>query len=121
MTEEEIETGTWKKRISIDFGRQGGIFLGYTIIILGFYGIVANTITYDWHYEEWIPFLDIDRTLLIWPYLSWPYNFFIPFTLLFGVCFLLWLSWLITNFLKMMKNEKNNFYFINNSCSNLRL
>ena len=91
MTEEEIEPRTRKKRISIDFGRQGGIFLGYTIIILGFYGIVANTITYDWHYNEWIPFLDIDRTLLIWPYLSWPYNFFIPFTLLFGVCF--WLTY----------------------------
>ena len=33
-----------KKKISIDFGRQGGVFLGYLIIILGFYGIIANTV-----------------------------------------------------------------------------
>jgi len=89
MTEEEIEAETRKKRISIDFGRQGGIFLGYIIIILGFYGIVANTVTYDWQFEEWIPFLDIDRTLLIWPYLSAHLNFFTPFILLFAVCFAL--------------------------------
>ena len=88
MTEKEIELGTQKKRIRIDFGRQGGIFFGYIIIILGFYGIIANTVMTD-EFGEWIPFLDMDRTLLIWPYLSSSQNFFLPFLLLFIVCFAL--------------------------------
>jgi len=104
MTEEEIEVRTRKKRISfrktekieegkqkkisIDFGRQGGIFLGYAIIILGFYGIVANTVMTD-RFDEWIPVAAMNRTLIIWPYLSSFRNFFLPFLLLFIVCFAL--------------------------------
>ena len=93
MTEYELkkdieEDGLQKKHISIDFGRQGGIFIGYIIIILGFYGIIANTVMLD-QFDEWIPFLDMDRTLLIWPYLSSAKNFFLPFLLLFIVCFAL--------------------------------
>lgn len=88
LIKEEVEVGKQKKRINIDFGRQGGIFLGYIIIILGFYGIIANTVMMD-QFDEWIPFLDMDRTLLIWPYLSSSQNFFLPFLLLFIVCFAL--------------------------------
>ena len=88
LDEEGVKAGTQKKRIRIDFGRQGGIFLGYAIIILGFYGIIANTVMTD-QFGEWIPFLDMDRTLLIWPYLSSVNNFFLPFLLLFIVCFAL--------------------------------
>ena len=40
-------------------------------------------------YGDWIPFLDMDRTLLIWPYLSSSENFFLPFLLLFIVSFAL--------------------------------
>jgi len=85
---DEVEVGKKEKRISIDFGRQGGIFLGYAIIILGFYGIIVNTVMMD-QYNEWIPIADMDRTLLIWPYLSASRNFFLPFLLLFIVCFAL--------------------------------
>ncbi len=88
LKEEGVEAGTQKKRISIDFGRQGGIFIGYAIILLGFYGIIANTVMTD-TFGYWIPFLDMDRTLLIWPYLSSVKNFFLPFLLLFIVCFAL--------------------------------
>ena len=88
LIKEEVEVGKRKKRISIDFGRQGGIFLGYIIIILSFYGIIANTVMFD-QFNEWIPFLDMDRTLLIWPYLSSVQNFFLPFLLLFIVSFAL--------------------------------
>jgi len=88
LKEEGVEAGTQKKRISIDFGRQGGIFLGYTIIILVFYGIIANTVMTD-RFGDWIPFLDMDRTLLIWPYLSSSQNFFLPFLLLFVISFAL--------------------------------
>ena len=85
---EEAEVGKRKKRINIDFGRQGGIFLGYTVIILGFYGIIANTVMTN-RFNEWIFFVDMDRTLLIWPYLSAFRNFFLPFLLLFVVSFAL--------------------------------
>ena len=88
LKKEEVEEEKPRKRISIDFGRQGGIFLGYIIIILGFYGIIANTVMMD-QFDEWIPFLDMDRTLLIWPYLSSVKNFFLPFLLLFIVSFAL--------------------------------
>jgi len=40
-------------------------------------------------FNEWIPFADMDRTLLIWPYLSSANNFFLPFLLLFIICFAL--------------------------------
>ena len=88
LEEVGVEVEKQKKRIRIDFGRQGGIFLGYIIIILCFYGIIANTVMTD-QFGEWIPFLDMDRTLLIWPYLSSVKNFFLPFLLLFIVCFAL--------------------------------
>ncbi len=88
LKEEGVEGEKQKKRINIDFGRQGGVFIGYIIIILGFYGIIANTVMMD-RFNEWIPFLDMDRTLLIWPYLSSSQNFFLPFILLFVVCFAL--------------------------------
>jgi len=88
MKEEKITAGTKKKRISIDFGRQGGVFLGYVIILLGFYGIVANTVMFN-QFNEYIAYIDMDRTMLIWPYLSFTKNFFLPFLLLFIVCFTL--------------------------------
>ena len=85
---EEVEVGERKRRISIDFGRQGGIFLGYAVIILGFYGIIANTVMTD-RFGEWIFSVDMDPTLFIWPYLSAFRNIFLPFLLLFIVCFAL--------------------------------
>ena len=88
LKKEGVEVEKQKKRVSIDFGRQGGIFVGYVIIILGFYGIIANTVMTD-RFNEWIPFLDMDRTLLIWPYLSVSKNIFLPFLLLFIVSFAL--------------------------------
>lgn len=96
MTEYEIkeeveEAGIQKKRIHIDFGRQGGIFLGYAIIILGFYGIVANTVMTD-RFGEWIPVAAMNRELLIWPFLSYSRNYFLPFVLLFFVSFALTLK-----------------------------
>ena len=55
------------KRIHIDWGRQGGIILGYLVILLGFYGIIANTMMFD-QYDNWISFVDMDRTILFWAY-----------------------------------------------------
>ena len=88
IKKEGEEPGKQRKRININFGRQGGIFLGYVIIILGFYGIIANTVMTD-RFGEWIFIGDMNRTLLIWPYLASFRNFFLPFLLLFIVCFAL--------------------------------
>jgi len=91
MTEYDMEgeeLAKSKKRISVDFGRQGGVFLGYMIIILGFYGIIANTVMTN-QYGEWLFNTEMDGTLLIWPYLSFSRNFFSPFLLLFIVSFAL--------------------------------
>jgi hypothetical protein len=93
MTEYKInkeveEKAKKKKRISIDLGRQGGVFIAYIVIILFFYGIIANTVMID-QFGEWIPFTEMDRTLLIWPYLSSSKNFFLPFLLLLLVSFAL--------------------------------
>ena len=55
------------KKISIDWGRQGGVILAYIVIMLSYYGIVANTMMFD-QYGDWISFQDFDRTLLFWTY-----------------------------------------------------
>jgi hypothetical protein len=86
---DEISLSDDKKRnISIDWGRQGGVIIAYIIVLLGFFGIIANTIMID-RFGNWISFTEMDRTILIWPYLTYIQNFFLPLLLLFFICFLL--------------------------------
>jgi hypothetical protein len=68
--EEVLEPEGKFKRISIDWGRQGGIILGYVIIVLGYYGLIANTMMYD-DLGNWISFVDMDKTILIWTYTTY--------------------------------------------------
>lgn len=77
-----------KSNIKIDWGRQGGVIMAYIIVLLGFFGIIANTIMID-RFGDWISFTEMDRTILIWPYLTYTQNFFLPLLLLFFICFLL--------------------------------
>jgi hypothetical protein len=77
-----------KKNIKIDWGRQGGVILGYTIVLLGFFGIIANTILID-RFGNWISHNEMDRTILIWPFLTYIQNFFLPLILLFFISFFL--------------------------------
>ncbi len=74
--------------IKIDWGRQGGVIFGYIVVLLGYYGIIANTMLFD-SYGSWISFVDMDRTILFWTYTTYVKSFFLPALLLFGVCFLL--------------------------------
>lgn len=55
------------KKISIDWGKQGGVILAYIVILLSYYGIIANTMMLD-QYGDWISFENFDRTLLFWTY-----------------------------------------------------
>ncbi|MFX0029566.1 MAG: hypothetical protein ACFE8B_10170 [Candidatus Hermodarchaeota archaeon] len=77
-----------KGHVKIDWGRQGGVILGYIVVLLGYYGIIANTMMFD-EYGRWISFLDMDRTILFWTYTTYLNNYFLPAFLLFLVCFLL--------------------------------
>ena len=62
---EEFEGESQDKKISIDWGRQGGIILGYIIIILGYYAFIANTLLFDQYGIE-ISYVDMDRTTIFW-------------------------------------------------------
>ena len=84
----EINTRDEKGHIKIDWGRQGGVILAYIVVLLGYYGIIANTMMFDWR-GHWISFVDMDRTILFWTYTTYLSNFFLPALLLFFVCFLL--------------------------------
>ena len=84
----EIDNNDKKGFIKIDWGRQGGVILGYIIALLGYYGIIANTMMFD-QYGKWISFLDMDKTILFWTYTTYIESYFLPALILFGVCFLL--------------------------------
>lgn len=64
------------------------MILCYIIIILGYYGIIANTILID-EYGNWISFLNMNRTILIWTYTSYTRSFFLGAILVFIVCFIM--------------------------------
>ena len=87
---EQINLSNFKKKrnVKIDWGRQGGVVLAYIIVLLGYYGIVANTIMLD-EFRRWISFNDMDRTILFWTFEAYVPTFFLPVLLLFFVCFLL--------------------------------
>lgn len=84
----EMNTQSEKGHIKIDWGRQGGVILAYVVVLLGYYGIIANTMMFD-QYGDWISFVDMDKTILFWTYTTYFSNFFLPALLLFLVCFLL--------------------------------
>ncbi len=79
-----------KGHISINWGRQGGVILAYIVVLLGFYGIIANLVMVD-EYGKWISYFDprMDRTILIWPYKTYLQTFLLPVLFLFLICFLL--------------------------------
>ncbi|MFX1275738.1 MAG: hypothetical protein ACFFAT_11905 [Promethearchaeota archaeon] len=76
------------KSIKIDWGRQGGVFLAYIIVLLGYYGIVANIVMYQGN-NEWLSFTEMDRTILFWTFNVYGQTFFLPILLLFFTCFFL--------------------------------
>lgn len=87
-TQYEMDIRDKKGHIKIDWGRQGGVIMAYIVILLGYYGIIANTMMFDWR-GRWISFVDMDRTILFWTYTTYLTNFFLPAILLFFVCFAL--------------------------------
>ena len=84
----EIAFPKEKGHIKIDWGRQGGVILAYVVVLLGYYGIIANTMMFD-QYGHWISYTDMDRTILFWTYTTYLNNYFLPALLLFFTCFML--------------------------------
>ncbi|MFX1567505.1 MAG: hypothetical protein ACFFCV_03960 [Promethearchaeota archaeon] len=92
--ENQIRSDNNKKgSIKIDLGRQGSVFIAYTIVLLGYYGLVANIIMIDewisFTEQTWISFTEMERTVLFWTYEVYVDTFFLPLILLFVTCFLL--------------------------------
>ena len=80
----EKEKGYFK----IEWGRQGGVILGYIVVLLGYYGIIANTVMFD-QYGYWISFTEMDKSFLIFTYQTYFQSFFLPAILLLLVSFVL--------------------------------
>ena len=80
----EKEKGYFK----IEWGRQGGVILGYIVVLLGYYGIIANTVMFD-QYGNWISFIEMDKSFLIFTYQTYFQSFFLPAILLLLVSFVL--------------------------------
>lgn len=80
----EKEKGYFK----VDWGRQGGLIFGYIVVLLGYYGIIANTIMFD-QYGQWISFTEMNKSILIYTYQSYIQSLFFPAILLLLVSFLL--------------------------------
>ena len=77
-----------KGYFGIDWGRQGGVIALYIVVLLGYYGIIANTVMFD-QYGDWISFTEMNRSILIYTFQSYVQSFFLPAVLLFLVSFLL--------------------------------
>ena len=94
-----------KGHIKIDIGRQGRVILAYIIILLGYYGIVANILMMNTSLSEpgWYSYSDIYNltnystyfghaeisSFLFWTFEVYTDTFFLPLILLFITCFLL--------------------------------
>ena len=72
--------------VKINWGRQGNAFLAFLIILLGYYGIIANLVMLT-PYGTWISYLDMNKTILIWPYTVYLDTYFLPAILLYITCF----------------------------------
>jgi hypothetical protein len=82
-----------KGHVKIDIGRQGSVILAYIIVLLGYYGIIANIVMVEqWislTNQTWMPFTEMDKTVLFWTFEVYASTFFLPLILLFITCFLL--------------------------------
>ena len=83
MTEKED-----KGYFGIDWGRQGGVIFAYIAVLLGYYGIIANTVMFD-EYGNWVSFTEMNRSILIYTYQSYVQSYFLPAILLVLVSLIL--------------------------------
>ena len=83
-----------KGHVKIDWGRQGGVIFAYIVILLGYFGIIANTVMVD-EFGDWLNNTELDPSVLFWTYKAYSSPHLAP--ILFILIFLL-LSLLIIFF-----------------------
>jgi hypothetical protein len=83
-----MRDNTEKGYFKIDWGRQGGLIVGYIVVLLGYFGIIANTVMFD-QYGKWISYADMNKNLIIFTYQTYIQSFFLPALLLLLVSFIL--------------------------------
>ena len=72
----------------LDLGRQAAVIFAYIVVLLGYFGIVANILLVREGGIS-IPYTEMDPTVLFWTYKVYPQTFYLPILLLFFICFLL--------------------------------
>ena len=77
-----------KGNFHLDWGRQGAVIFAYLVVLLGYFGIVANILLISGEGIS-IPYTEMDPSILIWTYQVYPQTFYLPILLLFFICFLL--------------------------------
>ena len=77
-----------KGHFQMDWGRQAGVIFAYIVVLLGYFGIVANILLVV-GISESIRYTEMDPTILFWTYKVYPQTFYLPILLLFFICFLL--------------------------------
>ena len=82
------DTSEIRGHFHLDWGRQGTVIFAYVAVLLGYFGIVANLILIN-DIGYWIPYSEMDPTILIWTYKVYPQTFYLPILFLFLISFLL--------------------------------
>ncbi|MEE9571682.1 MAG: hypothetical protein V3W20_01385 [Candidatus Neomarinimicrobiota bacterium] len=77
-----------KGNFHLDWGRQGAVIFAYLVVLLGYFGIVANILLITGKGKS-ISYTEMDPTILFWTYKVYPQTFYLPILLLFFICFLL--------------------------------
>jgi len=77
-----------ERHFHLDWGRQGAVIIIYIVVLLGYFGIVANILLVRYGGVS-IPYTEMDPTILFWTYQVYPQTFYLPIILLFFISFLL--------------------------------
>ena len=77
-----------KDHFHMDWGRQGAVIFAYIVVLLGYFGIIANLLLVRYGGIS-IPYTEMDPSILFWTYQVYPQTFYSPILLLFFISFLL--------------------------------
>ena len=106
------------KKINISWGRQGGVIIGYVIIVLGFFGFIANSMMFS-QYGDWISYDDninivlglrmMDKTLLFWTYSAYV-SPFLNQTVYFSILIVLFILIIVFSIVSVPSHKKLSSY-----------
>ncbi len=90
ITEDKLskQKSELKGHFQMDWGRQGAVIFAYIVVLLGYFGIIANLLLVRYGGIS-IPYTEMDPSILFWTYQVYPQTFYLSILLLFFICFLL--------------------------------